>query len=405
MTRLARPIAALLAAILPLAPGLTAQEPTPSPARRGMERSLFPALNFDADEKLGYGAIVELYDYGDGTRAPYRFTVQPTVFLTTAGRRDFTIFVDAPNVLPRGWRVDAYAGSERQLATPFYGIGNASVRDASLEAEDGPNPYYYRYGLTRRQASANVQRRVRALPLRALVGAGVAHATVDDTPFDEGTTLLAASAASLGERRGWSNHVRAGLVWDTRDREIAPRAGAWSEALVQRVDERLGSTQSYTRWTVTDRRYVSTGSGRLTLANRMLLQGVQGDAPFFDLPVLASSFKPQEGLGGAKSLRGLPRNRFVGRGVFLWNTEARWRAAQFRAPVLHRPSHVVLSAFVDKGRVWEDDVRVAELLDGLHVTGGGGVRVGLGESFTVAADAGFAKLGGPSVYVGLGYLF
>jgi hypothetical protein len=401
MTSLTRH-AALLAASLAIAPTLQAQTRAP---RRGLERSVLPALNFDADEKFGYGAVVEVYDYGEGTAAPYRWTVQPTVFLTTAGRRDFTVFVDAPHVLPGGWRVDAYAGSERQLATPFYGAGNETAYDAARDEEGGPDPYFYRYGLQRRQASANVQHRLGRLPLRVLLGAGAAHAAVDATPFDEGSTLLAESGAALGPMRGWSNHVRAGLVWDTRDRETAPRGGAWSEALVQRVDARLGSDRGYTRWTVTDRRYASTPSGRLTLANRVLLQGVEGDAPFWDLPVIASSFRQQEGLGGAKTLRGLPRNRYVGRGVLLWNTEARWRAAEFRAPVLHRPSHVVLSAFVDKGRVWEDRVRLGEALEDLHVTGGGGVRLGLGESFVVAADAGWAKAAAPSVYVGLGYLF
>src|SRR5690242_6357355 len=49
-----------------------------------------PAINYDADEGLGYGAVVELYDYAPGAR-PYRLTIQPTLFLTTQGRRDLTV--------------------------------------------------------------------------------------------------------------------------------------------------------------------------------------------------------------------------------------------------------------------------------------------------------------------------
>ncbi len=66
-----------------------------------------PALNYDSDEGFGYGVLFELYNYGDGGYSPYRFTIQPTVFLTTGGRRQFNLFFDAPHLLPEGWRIDA----------------------------------------------------------------------------------------------------------------------------------------------------------------------------------------------------------------------------------------------------------------------------------------------------------
>ena len=53
----------------------------------GFEMGGLPALNFDADEGVGYGAVAQLYQYGDGSRAPYQWMLQPTVFLTTEGRR------------------------------------------------------------------------------------------------------------------------------------------------------------------------------------------------------------------------------------------------------------------------------------------------------------------------------
>ena len=394
----------VLAALVAASPA-RAQAPERAAPRRGVERSVLPALNFDADEKLGYGAVVELYDYGDGTETPYRYTLQPTVFLTTAGRREVTVFFDAPHLLPGGWRLDAYAGLERQRAAPFYGVGNRTPYDERLDDEDGPNPYYYRYELQRLQASTNLQRRLGRLPLRALVGVGASRSDADDTPFDSGTTLLAGLGGEVGSLEGSSAHVRVGLVWDTRDREIAPRSGAWSEALVQRVGGVGRSGQAYTRWTLADRRYLTPTRLPVTLANRLVLQGVGAEAPFYDLPLIQSSFKQAEGLGGAKTLRGLQRNRYVGRGLFLWNTEVRWRAAEFRAPVLDRPSHAVVTLFLDQGRVWEDRVRVDELVRDLHRTVGGGLRLGLGESFAVAADLGWRDAGAPSVYVGLGYLF
>ena len=60
--------------------------PLARPARaqhlKGVEVSGLPALNFDADEGFGYGALLALYAYEPGATT-YRWTLQPTVFLTT----------------------------------------------------------------------------------------------------------------------------------------------------------------------------------------------------------------------------------------------------------------------------------------------------------------------------------
>ena len=195
--------------------------------------------------------------------------------------------------------------------------------------------------------------------------------------------------------------MRAGVVRDTRDREVGPTEGAWSGLLVQRVDELLGSEGSFSRVTATDRRYVTLAPG-LVFANRVMVQQVLGDAPFYQLFTLESSFKQQEGLGGAKSLRGVPKNRYVGDGLFLWNAELRWRALEWT--LLGKPFQMVLSAFLDSGRVWNDDVPSLDP-GALHHGYGGGVRVGMGENFVVAVDAGTSADAGLGLYVGLGYLY
>jgi hypothetical protein len=391
---------ALLLVLLSLAASSgAAQEP-----RTGLEIAGIPAINYDADEGLGYGAIVELYSHGAGVE-PYRFTLQPTLFFTTGGRRDLTLFFDAPRLLPGGWRADVYLGSERQLASPYYGMGNESLADPARE-DDPANPYFYRFGRTRLQATGNLQHALGSLPLKALVGAGVVHSEIDPVPNDSGTTLLAAELASRpGEPApgGYSNFVRGGLVWDTRDRESGPTRGTWSELLVQRVDEALGSETGYTRWTATDRRYLPVRSERLVLANRILLQGVEGAAPFYDLQQVQTSFKQQEGLGGAKSVRGLPKNRYVGKGLFLWNAELRWRAAD--VTLRGKPSRLVLSGFVDSGRVWAGRPRATELLSGLHQGYGAGARLATGENFVIAVDVAHSAESTAPFYIGLGYLF
>lgn len=386
----------LAVVLLPLALG--AQADTTRHPRR-WELNGIPALNFDADEGFGYGAIVELYNYGDGRKEPYAFTIQPNVFLTTGGRRDASLFVDAPHLLPGNWRLTANLSREQQLSTPWYGAGNASAYD-SLQ-ERAPNTYYYRFGRTKRQLTADFQHGIAGAPLRVLVGGGVSTVALDPTPFDSGATLVQQQFATQPEPLyGWWNSVRTGLVWDTRDREVGPHRGTWTDVLVQRYDRSLGSERSYTRWTATDRRYIPLGE-KFTFANRFLLQGVKGDVPLFDLSTVQTSFKQQEGLGGAKTVRGLPRNRYQGKGLFLWNAEMRWHAADFG----FMRSHLILTGFADAGRVWQDQPDLSTIFSELHRGYGGGVRLGLGDSFLIAVDVGHSFQSTAPIYIGLGYLF
>ncbi len=394
--RVVRPIV-LISAFLLAAP-LGAQE-TRTP-RRGWEFAGIPAVNYDADEGFGYGAVLEAYDYGAGVVKPYHTSLQPALFFTTAGRRDVTLFVDAPGLLARGWRLGGFAGLERHLTTPYYGRGNATEYDPTRE--NGASPHYYRFGRKRWRANVTLQKALGETPVRLLVGVGVENTSVETLPDGGSTTLISEELGGVEAPGGWLNHLRVGVIWDTRDRESGPRRGSWSEFLFQRVATALGSFAEYTRWTIADRRYFPLGL-RLTLANRLILQGASGSVPFFDLSVVQSSFKVQEGLGGVSSIRGLLRNRFVGKGTLIWNLELRWRASDFG--VLGRPSHLVATGFLDSGRVWREGVRLSELAHDLHHGWGGGLRLGIGRDFVVALDIGTSAEAPASTYLGLGYLF
>lgn len=366
-------------------------------AHHRWEYVALPALNFSSDEGFGYGALLEAYRHAPGAQ-PYRFSIQPTLFLTTRGRRDLTVFFDAPALLGGGWRMDAFAGREQELAAPYYGLGNAAVHDTALSRD--PNPYFYRYGRTRARLTANVQRAL-GQDARLLVGAGWARVTTDATPFDSGTTLFAQKLGGAPPPRGTLAHLRAGLVWDTRDREVGPRSGWWNELLVQRVDRALGASHGYTRVTGALRRYVPIG-GRLTSASRLVVQQTSGDVPVYDLATVQSSWKQEEGLGGSKMLRGIPKNRVMGKGLVVLNNELRWRAVDFG--LRGTPAFLLLSGFVDAGRVWEESIRAGELGSDLWTGYGGGVRLGFGSSSVIAVDVG-RSASATQLYIGLGYAF
>ncbi|MCJ7630407.1 MAG: BamA/TamA family outer membrane protein, partial [Longimicrobiales bacterium] len=321
----------------------------------GWEVTGLPALNYDSDEGFGYGLVLSLYNYGDGGYSPYRFTLQPLVFLTTEGRRDVTLFFDAPHLLSGGWRIDGFLGFEKQIATPYYGLGNNSL--FLEENTEGDNPYFYRFGRERMVLRGNLQRPFGGLPLRLLMGAQIEDISIDPTPKDEGNTLLAEELGPDGPVPGGIQaSVRGGLIWDSRDRESGTRKGVWTSVLVETVMEALGSDHSFTRWTLADRRYFSI-RGNVIFANRVVLQHISGSPPFYALSYVQSSFGGQEALGGSQSIRGILRNRYIGEGVFFWNAEIRWRFREIR--VRGKDGHLAAIGFLDWGRVWEDGVEIS----------------------------------------------
>jgi hypothetical protein len=375
-----------------------ADSQTPAPPT-GWEILGVPAVNYNPDDKLGYGAVLQVFNYGTTGRLPYVLTIQPTVYLSTGGRRDYTVFFDAPNV-GNGWRIDAYIGHETQKAASYFGIGNATVYDESLEAE--PNEKYYKFARERVQFMANVQRRLGNARWRVLAGLGASRGRVDETADGAPATLLNDDLAGAEPPEGWSNFVRAGVVYDSRDREVHTSRGTWADLLVQRVDKRLGSDWNFTRATLTLRKYWAL-SPSLTLAERAIAQNVSGEAPFYDMTVVQTSFKPQEGLGGSGTLRGFTRGRFLGKGLAVVNTELRWRARTLT--VLGAPASITMVGFVDAGRVWMGDLDLSDAAEDLHVGYGGGVRLGRGPNFVVAIDAGRSTESAMSLYLGMGFLF
>jgi outer membrane protein assembly factor BamA len=367
--------------------------------KKSIEVSGVPALNFDADEGFGYGVVLALYGY-DASPTSYRWTVQPTVFLTTQGRRDYTLFFDAPARPQHPWRFTGFVGREQQLSAPYYGVGNESAYDATLER--GSTRYFYRYGRDRSRATADVQHAVWKPALRVLLGAGASIDRINLTPFDSGHTLIQGELSNRTPVTGHTNYVRAGLTWDTRDREIGTQSGTWADVIVQRADKSLGASSDYTRWTTTARHYQPLGA-RLTLANRLLVQNTTGNAPFYILSEVQTTQKPQDGLGGSSTVRGLPKDRYVGNGIAVTNNEVRWRAADFT--LRGRPSSLVLSGFVDAGRVWTDGVDLSTAARDLHAGYGGGARLAFGSSFVIAMDIGHSAQSTAPIYIGLGYLF
>ena len=135
-----------------------------------------------------------------------------------------------PTCYQTGGVLIGFLRSERLIASPYYGLGNNSIYDQALEESEGQ--YYYRFGRSRTKVAMNLQRPLEGSPVRILFGGGVTRTSVEPLPENATRTLLSTEFPENAPG-GWSNYLRAGVVWDTRDRETGPHRGTWSEFLVR----------------------------------------------------------------------------------------------------------------------------------------------------------------------------
>ena len=365
------------------------------------EAALLPAISYDADEGFGYGVLGAVYEYGNDGRPPYRFTVQPQVLRTTGGRRDYEVFFDAPGRLVPGWHLTAEGFREQLLSAPFYGIGNETAFEPDRTDR---HPHFYQYQRTRTEGAFTVQRPLGDRTLRLLAGWRIGRSAFDPhadaTPGSNRFLDWRNDASPSGH--DWLSAPRVGLVWDGRDRKVGTRRGIWSELLLERALPVLGSDHGFTRLTGLFRHYRPL-SERFVAAVRLIGRQILGDPPFHELSRIQTSRETLDGLGGSDTVRGVPKHRFVGRGLLAANLLVRGRL--FSLQLLGREIDVLGTVFTDGGRVWTDRIVLAEAYRSWHGGFGGGLRLRSGRSLVAGAEVAHGAETGTPIYVRFGYLF
>ena len=230
---------------------------------------------------------------------------------------------------------------------------------------------------------------------------------------------------------GWTNNIKLGVVYDTRDNEPNPMSGVWSEIVIFTAPEFFGNGDfGYTKISATHRQYFTVVEDILSFAYRLNYQGtLTGNVPFFMQPYQINSFSSSsntDGMGGSKTVRGMLRNRVVGDAMAFGNFEFRYKF--YRGVIFNQNIYLALNAFTDMGQVlreieFERPIEVGEFSENvnatlshffltdeekLHVTFGGGFRIALNENFIVGLDYGMPadkRDGGGGLYIGLNFLF
>lgn len=322
--------------------GAAGEVSTQAPGKR-LDTLALPLLAYTSDTGLTYGAVGGLYLYAPGY-TPYRHGLGVQVLFTTRGLQSHFLRYDGPRLLGP-LRVEARLEYRRERLSPFYGPGNLAAPEFAGNETDE------RFNYVRGSPSAWVRLRGRPWgerhPLESYVGYQWRFTEVD--PYADS---LLAEQRPLGVVGGATGQLFAGVLWDTRDEEADPGIGGMEEVALRLSASPTGSRYTYGGLTLVERRFWRLGP-RFVLAQRLALDVLFGEVPFFEWP-LTGGLSALEGVGGMSTVRGLERNRFVGNVKAFSNTELRFRALEF--PVLGAPVRAGAVAFVDLGRVWHPQV-------------------------------------------------
>jgi len=408
-----------------------------------------PVVAYDSDIGFKYGVLVNLYWYGDGSRYPqYDHSLYVEWSRTTKGNGINQITYETDKLIP-GIRSLFEASYLTEKSLDFYGFnGYQAVYDLDFENtydSDGlANRLFYRHSRNLLRLKADFQGSIVGQKFRwlggiAFYGNSIDVVDVDDLNEGKDDDLLSpnslyGSYVDWGlikdDQTGGGNHtiLKSGLVYDTRDNEPNPFTGVWTEMQLHYAPSFLSNTDyGYGRFIFTHRQYFTLIPEWMNFAYRLSYQGkVGGEMPFYMMPFMFQSAPKltRDGVGGAKTVRGVRRNRIVGDGFAFGNLELRGKI--LRTTLFKQNFYIALSAFVDGGMVtqkydfdysgmpedlpadYPDQLLDLDATEVPHIGFGGGLHLALNQNFIVTVDYGLAAKksdGDSGMYINLNYLF
>lgn len=213
-------------------------------------------------------------------------------------------------------------------------------------------------------------------------------------PTQEGASKLREDARAgviRGTNGGYTNTLRLGLVYDTRDFEPNPNKGLFLEATHERAMKVMGSDYEFNRNYASARVFWSPFQGKveqLVFAGRAAFVSTKGDAPFYEYRNMWSTDGQISGLGGRTTLRGYKQDRFIGPAMAYSNLEIRWKFWGIKTSG-GSTFDFQLVPFFDIGRVW-DKVQDANLKN-YKFSQGIGLRIPWNQSTIIYIDHAWSR--------------
>jgi hypothetical protein len=421
----------------------------------------FPIITFDTDLGVEFGLSASTVNFGDGKIYPkYYQMMSISGSMYTKGSATFLFSFDSDHLI-KGYKTLFDVAYLPDMAYDFFGYnGYEAVYNEKWRYDDSDeyrSRLFYKQKRKMLRVRTTFLKRISESNFKILFGAefySVKSSSIDIDRLNKGKDkddMLPSidSVPPLYDRYvhwgiinqsekdgGVFSILKAGLVFDTRDSEQVPMKGIWAEATLLAAPKFMSSmNNSFLKLALYWRHYIPIIKKRLSFAYRLNYQGtIAGYTPVYAQTFTFNSVANglyNEGLGGAKTIRGMVRNRTVGDGIVLGNFEFRWDVIDF---ILFKQNiGIVLSGFFDTGRVVKN-VDVDDIIDNLtdeeidyknmgdtktnyfnigaekfHNTAGAGLHIVVNHNITIAADFAKAfnaqdgtKLG---VYIGSYFLF
>ena len=402
--------------------------------KKGLGFGALPAISYDSDLGFQYGALVNLFDYGDGTNFPkYNHSLYLELSTYTKGTTIARVRYDSEHLIPKIRTTLDVAYVPDQMAD-FYGFnGYQSIYDDNLN-ESYRN--FYKNEKNTFRIKADFQGYFGESKFGWVAGYAFYNFKMDSVNIDK-LDLPAVPGGDLFQKyKSWGlisdaeadggsiNYLKAGFKYDSRDQLACPEKGIFTEAVIQSAPKSINEAFPHTKLAIIHRQYFSLAKD-LQFAYRLDYQTTIGSnkVPYFAQPELITSFliaASNQGLGGKSSVRGILRNRVVGDAVGFGNFEFRYKFLRFEW--LKQNFYLGTNVFFDSGLVLkpiEMDLSAVSATDRatyfsnyesgkFHSAAGIGLKIGWNVNFVISADYGkaFNKQDGNSgMYIGLNYLF
>ena len=375
-----------------------------------------PVLGFDSDLGFQYGACVDIFNFGDGTRYPryfYKFNVEVSRY--TKGSGVFRFYADMPYLI-KDTKLFFDLTYNYSKKYEFFGYNGyeASLFDPYSDLVDIKSGYHF---IKRNQLRfvGSMQRPLHFVPNLNWV-AGLAYYNVltdriNLEGYEDQVTLyenyVDAGLIKDDEANGGNiAQLRLGLSYDSRDHNSDPSKGIYAEYTLTGASDFIdGNGYNYLTQTFMWRHYIPIYKDKLTFAYRLGVQHkIAGNIPWYMINNINTPFFQKmytEGLGGVVTMRGVNRNGVLGDGFALGNAELRWHFLDFQ--FINQNWQLALSPFFDAGMIIqpfrEEELKDAlvedvELYsgdkDGIHTAAGLGFKIIMNRNMILGVDAGRA---------------
>lgn len=437
--------------------------------RTGWTFGILPSVSYDADLGFQYGALSNIYYFGDGSTYPeYLHSFYVEASYTTKRYGVFRFFYDSKYLIPKH-RLTLDVSYLPDAMCDFLGYNGYQTvyndywrNSKKYTIEDGYRTRaFYKFKRDIFRFMGDIQGTIHG-NWKWGAGLGVLGYNIGGVDIDmlnkgkKPEKILPGRDSIPGlydkfvqwniikeneKNGGWHPYVRAGIAYDSRDKQQNPNKGIYADVFLTYYAA-FGKQANFNnlKFNATFRHYVPIYKDYISFAYRVGVQlNAAGDCPFYLNSYLNNMYMQRvmyEGLGGGNSLRGVMRNRILANGVGFANVEFRFKICKFTVGKEH--FYIGLNPLFDIGMVLQpyelDETMVKKAirendpsfdintLDQYlkfgkdariyrpHMSAGIGFKAAMNENFILSVDwavpfdkqdnAGMANL-----YVKIGYMF